>query len=113
MEDEDVEGLGLGEELAAAMGAGTAFSTIFTPLFQTNLLPDFMHVYLYPLTIEVELTLVHVPPAFTAADAETKAELPRSAIIHTQSNVLFISQLYVATIPLGMFNELKVFQYAL
>ena len=52
-----------------------------------------MQVYLYPLEIVVALTLVQVPPALTAADAVTTAELPTRAIIASQSKVLFMNRL--------------------
>ena len=41
----------------------------FTPLLQTNLLPDLIQVNLYPFEIVVAFSLVHNPPAFTAAVA--------------------------------------------
>jgi hypothetical protein len=59
-------------------------------------LPDLTHVYLYPLTTVVEFTFLHVPPALTAADAVTTAELPIRAQIDSQSKNFFMSKLYVA-----------------
>ena len=67
--------------------------TTFTPLLQTSFLPDFTQVYLYPFEIVVALTLVQVPPALTAADAVTTAELATRAIIASQSKVLFMNRL--------------------
>jgi hypothetical protein len=42
-------------------------ATTFTPLLQTNFLPDLMQVNLNPLTIDVEFNFVQVPPALTVA----------------------------------------------
>jgi hypothetical protein len=56
-------------------------------------LPDLTHVYLYPLTTVVEFTFLHVPPALTAADAVTAAELPIRANIDSHSKNFFMSKL--------------------
>ena len=69
------EGVGVGVGVAVAEGVGVGdpvgvgVTTIFTPLLQTNFLPDLMHVYLQPDTVVVEFNLVHVAPALTAAVA--------------------------------------------
>ena len=73
-----------------ALGVGVAFETTFTPLLQTSFLPDLTQVYLYPLETVVALTLVQVPPALTAADAVTTAELATRAMIDSQSTDLFM-----------------------
>ena len=64
--------------------------TTFTPLLQTSFLPDLTQVYLYPFETVVALTLVQVPPALTAADAVTTAELATRAMIDSQSTDLFM-----------------------
>ena len=47
-------------------GFGAAF--IVTPLFQTNLFPDLMHVYFLPPVVDVAPAFVHLAPALTAAN---------------------------------------------
>jgi hypothetical protein len=39
----------------------------FTPLFQTNFLPDLMQVNLNPFTVDVEFNFVQGPPALATA----------------------------------------------
>ena len=67
------EGVGVGVAVAEGVGVGdpvgVGVTTIFTPLLQTNFLPDLMQVYLQPDTLVVEFNLVHVAPALTAAVA--------------------------------------------
>jgi hypothetical protein len=49
---------------------GSGFGvTIFTPLSQTNFLPDLMHVKVLPETIEVNPAGLQTAPALTAAKA--------------------------------------------
>ena len=55
-----IMGVGLGEGLA---------TVTFEPFFQMIFLPDFTHVYLNPLLIEVAPTLGHADPACTMAAA--------------------------------------------
>lgn len=50
----------------AELRAGIGFMTE-VPVFQTNFFPDFMHVKVLPDTTDVLPTLVHAPPALTAA----------------------------------------------
>jgi hypothetical protein len=44
---------------------------ILTPLFQINLDPDFMQVYLIPFTVEVEFSFEHELPAVGVGVVET------------------------------------------
>ena len=62
-------GVGAGELEGEALGVtvGVGFVTTFTPLLQTNFLPDLTQVNLYPLTVDVDFNLVQVPPAFAVA----------------------------------------------
>ena len=46
---------------------------ILTPLFQINLDPDFMQVYLIPLTVEVEFSFEHELPAVGVGIVEVEA----------------------------------------
>ncbi len=62
-EDSGVGSLGKISGLTDGLGAGL----IATPLFQTNFLPDLMHVNFLPPAIDVAPTLEHLSPAFTAA----------------------------------------------
>ncbi len=55
-------GVGVGIGVATGAGFGTA-----TPLFQTNFLPLFTHVYFLPLEVEVAPALEHLLPGATAA----------------------------------------------
>ena len=50
-------------------GFGVGLAGTFTPLLQTSFLPDLIHVYLRPLTVDVELSFLHVAPAFVTACA--------------------------------------------
>jgi len=52
---------------------GSGFGVrIFTPLSQTNFLPDLMHVKVLPETIEVNPAVLQLAPALTAALAGTR-----------------------------------------
>ena len=68
---------------------------IATPLFQTNLLPDFMQVkVLLPIT-DLIPTLVHLSPALTAAFAGIRGvERKRESIEKNAISFLFISKAY-------------------
>jgi hypothetical protein len=61
-------GIGDGEGDAAAVG----LAATFTPLLQTNLLPDLTQVYLIPFTVEVKFSFEQVSPGLTAALAKFK-----------------------------------------
>jgi hypothetical protein len=72
----DGDALGLGEIVdvgfGVAVGVGDTFAAglIATPLFQTNLLPCLMQVYLMFDVVFVVPTLVHFVPAMDAGIAE-------------------------------------------
>ena len=51
---------------------GVGVGATFTPLPQTNFLPLFTHLYLYPETIVVAFNLGQSEPAFTAANPVTE-----------------------------------------
>ena len=51
-----------------------------TPLFQTNFLPDLIHVYLEPLEMMVAFSLGHIDPGLTAACAFEGTKVPASTI---------------------------------
>ena len=70
----DEDGDGVGEWLV--LGAGF----IATPLFQTSIFPDLMHVYLMFETVFVKFTLVHLVPAIVAEFA-CRVEVINSALI--------------------------------
>ena len=58
-------GVGEGEGVGVSEGVGSGRET-FTPLLQTNFLPDLMQVYFKPLTVDVVPTLVQELPCLTA-----------------------------------------------
>ena len=57
-------GVAIGVDVAEATGTGFATAT---PLFQTNFVPLFTHVYFLPLYVEVAPALVHLLPGVAAA----------------------------------------------
>ncbi len=57
-------GMGVGDALGVATGAGFATDT---PLFHTNFFPLFTHVYFLPLYVEVAPAFEHLVPGVTAA----------------------------------------------
>ena len=61
-------------------GVGLELETTFSPLFQTNLLPDLMQVQVLPLAIEVDPTVLQVVPALTAALAVKPIEVDKNEI---------------------------------
>ena len=54
------------------VGAFGIAATTFTPLFQTNFLPDLTHVNVLPDATEVIPALLHLAPALAAAFAGTR-----------------------------------------
>jgi hypothetical protein len=52
--------------LTVGVVVGEGFATI-TPLFQTNFLPDLIHVNFLPTTTEVMPAFVHAAPALAVA----------------------------------------------
>ena len=76
----------VGDGVAAGVGV-----TTFTPLSQTNFLPDLIHVYLNPLLVAVVPALVHVAPALGAAALATPvSKLRRRTGVKTIVRVLFM-----------------------
>ena len=63
------DGVALTEGAGVGVADGLGVATTFTPLLQTNFLPDLIQVYLYPETVVVDFNLVQVAPALTAAVA--------------------------------------------
>ena len=61
-----------GAGVGSADGFGVGLAATFTPLLQTNLLPDLTQVYFKPLTVEVVFNLGQASPALTAAFAKFK-----------------------------------------
>ena len=72
-------GVGVGTGVGVGVGVGSvglntgfrfgfAAALTATPLFQTSLLPDLMQVYFFPPVVDVAPALVHLAPAFTAAN---------------------------------------------
>ena len=70
----DTTGTGVGNTTGAGVGVaeGVGLAATFTPLLQTNLLPDLTQVYFKPLTVEVVFNLGQASPALTAAFAKFK-----------------------------------------
>lgn len=63
-------GVGVGDDstgLNTGFNSGFAAALTITPLFQTNLVPDFTQVNFLPAETEVAPALVHLAPALTAA----------------------------------------------
>ena len=61
-------GVGVGTGVCIALGVAFDLGTA-TPLFQTNLFTDLIHVYFLPEYVEVAPSFVQVAPAFTTAIA--------------------------------------------
>jgi hypothetical protein len=65
--------------------------TIKTPLFQTNLFPDFMHVNDLLETTDLSPAFLHVPPALVAAFAGIRGrDKMREDIAKNATSLLFI-----------------------
>ncbi len=69
----EVVGAGVGIGVGVAVGVGEiigfgAATLTATPLFQTSLLPDLTQVYFLPPVVDVAPALVHLAPAFAAAN---------------------------------------------
>jgi len=61
-------GVGVGSTgLKTGLRFGFAAALTATPLFQTSLVPDLMHVNFFPAAVAVDPALVHLAPALTAA----------------------------------------------
>jgi hypothetical protein len=61
-------GLGVGSTgFKTGLGDGFGAALIATPLFHTNLFPDFTQVNFFPLAVAVAPALVHLSPALAAA----------------------------------------------
>ena len=61
-------GVGVGSTgLKTGLRFGFAAALTATPLFQTSLVPDLMHVNFFPAAVAVVPALVHLAPALTAA----------------------------------------------
>jgi hypothetical protein len=71
--DSLTEGIDAGVRDGEAEGVGLAAT--FTPLFQTSLLPDLIHVYFKPFTVEVVFNLGHEAPALVTACAVLGAKI--------------------------------------
>jgi hypothetical protein len=66
---------------------------VLTPLFQTNFLPDLMHVKVLPDATEVIPALLHLAPALAAAFAGTiGVAMKRANIDKNAITLLFISK---------------------
>ena len=66
-----------------------------TPLFQTNFLPDLMHVNVLLDTTDVIPTFLQAPPALTAAFAGMRrVDMERESIDKNAISLLFMSQAY-------------------
>ena len=82
-----------GTKTVGAIGAGDGddeellgFETaVATPLFQTNFLPFFMHVYLIPADVEICPTFLQAEPGFIAADA---TEMLRDSAKHAVAKIV-------------------------
>ena len=83
-------GLGLGDDFTGE--AGTFLTVTLIPFPHTNFFPDLMQEYLTPATVEVDPSLVHAVPVFTAASAVLDAIIFARPIAITAVTVsLFIS----------------------
>jgi hypothetical protein len=62
-----------------------------TPLFQTNFLPDLMHVYVLLETTDVRPAFLQAPPALTAALAGLRGDvIKRETVVKIERSLLFI-----------------------
>jgi hypothetical protein len=105
-------GVGVGVGVATGVGVGvgsTGLNTGFrfgfgaaltaTPLFQTSLVPDLMHVNFLPPAVAVAPALVHFAPALTAAnEGAVTSERVRTKARNSRARVMPIR--YQATIPI-------------
>jgi hypothetical protein len=62
-------GVSVGVGVGSTDGFGVGLAGTLTPLLHTSFLPDLIHLYLRPFTVEVEFSFVHVAPAFVTAFA--------------------------------------------
>jgi hypothetical protein len=73
--------------VGVAVGVGFAFATTFTPLFQTNFLPDLTQVYLIPADVLIWPRVLQEVPGLTAAvELEGFNDRARHAINVVASN---------------------------
>jgi len=103
-------GVGVGVGTGVGVGVGsTGLNTGFrfgfgaaltaTPLFQTSLVPDLMHVNFLPPAVAIAPALVHFAPALTAAnEGAVTSERVRTKAISSRARVMPIR--YQATIPI-------------
>ncbi len=93
-------GIVVGSKLAAGLGLGDGFTgktgafltETLVPFPQTNFFPDLMQEYFTPETVDVDPSLVHAVPVFTAASAGLVAiEFARPIAITTAMVSFFIS----------------------
>jgi hypothetical protein len=68
---------------------GSDLVDLTTPLFQTNLLPDLMHVKVLPDATEVIPALLHLAPALAAAFAGTIGVAIKRANTNKNATILF------------------------
>jgi len=67
-----------GDRFGVGVGVGVGLATTLTPLLQTSFLPDLIHVYFRPFTVEVEFSFLHVAPAFVTACAVLGRKIKRA-----------------------------------
>jgi len=73
------------------VGAFGIAATTFTPLFQTNFLPDLTQVNVLPAATEVIPALVHFAPALAAAfTGMRRVDMERESIDKNAITLLFI-----------------------
>jgi hypothetical protein len=106
------DGVDVGVGVATGVGIGvgsTGLNTGFrfgfgaaltvTPLFQTSLVPDLMHVNFLPPAVAVAPAFVHFAPALTAAnEGAVTSERVRTKARNSRARVMPIR--YQATIPI-------------
>ena len=67
------------KQVPPAVINGHVDAVALTPLFQTNFLPDLMHLYLMPETVFVSPVVLQVAPVLTAAKVGTERDEPIKA----------------------------------
>ena len=86
-------GVGVGVGVGPGVdGIFTGFLGFTSPFFQTNVLPDLIHVYLVLTEMMVEFSLEQTDPGLTAACAFEGSKVPAITTEMSHDNLFFIEQ---------------------
>ena len=96
-----LSGVGVAIGVGEATGVGLTTGFTNTPLFQTNFLPDLIHVYFFPAIVEVAPTFAHADPALGAAACKGDARRANDNTDATIAKRFFIDEKYATTLTAG------------